>query len=76
MKPLVLWCRWHEARLRLHGRSDTEVWGELVFAQKTEPFRFDLEAWVLTVGEGEAQERLQLDEMGVQDGGSQTANGL
>jgi hypothetical protein len=38
----------------------------LAFAAKTKPFRFDLEGWVLTVGEGEAQERLQLDEMGIE----------
>lgn len=54
------------------------MWGELAFKEKTKAFRFDLEAWVLTVGEGEAQERLQLDEMGVErdaHGGRQMAHG-
>lgn len=66
MKPLVLWCRWHDAALRLHGRDDTAVWGELAFPDRTQKFHFDLQNWVLTTGEGETQERRQLDEMGVE----------
>jgi hypothetical protein len=66
MKPLVLWCRWHDARLRLHGRSDEAVWGELRFPDGAQPFHFDLEQWVLTVGAGDAARRVQLDEMGVE----------
>lgn len=66
MKPLVFWCRWHDASLRLHGRDDAAVWGELAFPERTEKFHFDLQNWVLTTGEGEARERRQLDEMGVE----------
>lgn len=65
MKPLVYWCRWNDATLRLHGRAAGEVWGELVFATGTRPFRFDLRTWQLQLGAGEKVERIQLDEMGV-----------
>ncbi|MFZ0545891.1 MAG: hypothetical protein WAM60_10665 [Candidatus Promineifilaceae bacterium] len=65
MKPLVLYCRWHDAKLRLFGRDDTAVWGELSFNDRTEPFHFLLKEWLLTIGEGENAERIELDEMGV-----------
>ncbi len=66
MKPLVLWCRWHDAKLRLHGRDSSSVWGELAFPDRTERFTFDLKGWTLTLGEGEESRQLQLDEMGVE----------
>jgi len=66
MKPLVLWCRWHDAKLRLHGRSDEAVWGELVFPERTEPFRYHLARQILTVDEGPTQYTIHLDEMGVE----------
>lgn len=65
MKPLVYWCRWHEARLLLHGRSPTAVWGKLAFPNKTEPFHFDLQQARLTIGTEPDQRTLHLDEMGV-----------
>jgi hypothetical protein len=69
MKPLVYYCRWHEATLRLQGRDDTAVWGQFVFDQKageqTQAFHFDLKTWQLTLGEGDQIEKIQLDEMGV-----------
>lgn len=68
MKSLVLWCRWHNARLRLHGRDDEAVWGELALADRTEHFRYELDARRLTIGEGEGRRELQLDEMGVESG--------
>jgi hypothetical protein len=68
MKPLVLWCRWHGARLRLQGRDDEAVWGELAFAGGTERFRYELGPRRLIIGEGEGQRKLQLDEMGVESG--------
>lgn len=68
MKPLVFWCRWHDATLRLHGRDDSAVWGELAFPHESRPFRFDLESWQLAIGEGDDKEILQLDEMGVEVG--------
>lgn len=66
MKPLVLWCRWHGARLRLRGRDDQAVWGELAFADRTDRFRYELASQVLTVGAGEAATQVRLDEMGVE----------
>lgn len=65
MRPLVYWCRWNEARLRLHGRTADEVWGELAFKSETKPFRFNLKSWQLELGAGETARRIQLDEMGV-----------
>lgn len=66
MKPLVLWCRWHDAKLRLMGRSDTAVWGELAFPDKTESFHFHLQDALLTIGDEPQQRTLLLDEMGVE----------
>lgn len=66
MKPLVLWCRWHEARLRLRGRDAQAVWGELAFPDRMERFRYELATQELTVGEGEAARQVRLDEMGVE----------
>ena len=66
MKPLVLWCRWHEATLRLHGRDESSVWGQLVFADETETFSFDLHSWRLTIGQEPEARQVQLDEMGVE----------
>lgn len=66
MKPLVYWCRWHDATLRLHGRDEDYLWGELVFPEHTEPFRFQRQTWELTVGEGADARELKLDEMGVE----------
>lgn len=62
MKPLIFWCRWHEAKLRLRGRSDTHVWGELAFATEAKPFRYHLKTRHLTVAEDAP---ILLDEMGV-----------
>ena len=64
MKPLVLWARWHDAKLRLHGRTPAEVWGELDFwkEERQVPFRFDLKQSILM-----AEERsIRIDEAGVE----------
>ncbi len=63
MKPLVLWARWHDAKLRFHGRTPAEVWGELNYwkEERTAPFRFDLKESKLTTEE----QTLLLDEAGV-----------
>lgn len=68
MKPLILWCRWHNVRLRLRGRDKDAVWGELAFADRTERFRYELRPQQLTLGEDEGKRELQLDEMGVELG--------
>lgn len=66
MKSLVLWCRWHDARLRLYGRNETAVWGELVFPDESKPFHFELATSRLIIGEGHEKQHLKLDEMGVE----------
>jgi hypothetical protein len=69
MKPLVYYCRWHDAALRLRGRGETAVWGHLVFTtngeESTQAFHFDLQTRQLTLGEGAETKQIQLDEMGV-----------
>lgn len=69
MGPLVYYCRWHGAKLRLYGRDERAVWGQLAFSDDSDAlnrsFRFDLQTWELTLGEGSEQQRLQLDELGV-----------
>ncbi len=66
MKPLVLWCRWHDASLRLHGRDEGFLWGELAFPDETKPFRYNRETQELTIGRDEDARRVLLDEMGVE----------
>ena len=70
MKPLVYYCRWHEASLRLRGRDDTAVWGHLVYKANTDDewqqeFRFELKKWRLSLQTKDGEETIQLDEMGV-----------
>jgi len=69
MKPLVYYCRWHEASLRLRGRDETAVWGHLVYKANTEQeelqaFRYELKTWRLTLKTPDGEETVQLDEMG------------
>lgn len=68
MGPLVYYCRWQGARLRLRGRDENAVWGQLVTGtgqtERAEAFRFDLLSWELWLGDDPAR-RLRLDEMGV-----------
>ncbi len=74
MGPLVYYCRWQGAKLRLQGREGDWVWGFLVFdddGRPPEPFRYNGELWQLYLGEGEERPPLQLDEMGVVLPGSQ-----
>jgi len=69
MGPLVYYCRWRGAKVRLHGRDDTAVWGELIIQEegreRVESFRFDLRTWELRLRMGDAETVLQLDELGV-----------
>lgn len=66
MKPLVYWCRWHQARLLLGGRDETAVWGQLDFGDRVARFHFDLKSWELTQGEGDSAETVKLDDVGVE----------
>ncbi|WP_374686905.1 hypothetical protein [Promineifilum sp.] len=77
MGPLVYYCRWRGAKVRLHGRDDAAVWGELVTQEegreRVETFHFDLRTWELRLqAEGEATV-LQLDELGVVVSGPATS---
>ncbi len=69
MKPLVYYCRWQSASLRLRGRSDTAVWGEIVYKdeagkERPQEFQFNLQSWELTLKEKNGDRILKLDEMG------------
>lgn len=63
MKPLVLWARWHDAKIELHGRDSEAVWGLFNYwkEERKESFRFILGEGLLETG----GERLRLDEAGV-----------
>lgn len=70
MQPLVYYCRWHGAKLRLRGRDPVSVWGELVYeagtaAEQTQRFSFILDEQQLTLEVDGEEQRLLLDEMGV-----------
>lgn len=70
MKPLVNYCRWQRARLRLRGRDDEQVWGELLFAagspdEELIRFRYELNTQRLTLERPDGARTEQLDEMGV-----------
>lgn len=66
MKPLVYYCRWHQARLRLRGRDENAVWGELAYADESrQRFHFQLKTRHLTLGVGAEATTVRLDEMGV-----------
>lgn len=51
--------------MRLRGRDPHAVWGELCFADRIEPFHFDLHLARLTYGKGDQTQQIDLDEMGV-----------
>ena len=70
MKPLVNYCRWQRAKLRLRGRDEDAVWGELIFLaggieERVTRFRFDLASRRITLEERDGPLIQQLDEMGV-----------
>jgi hypothetical protein len=70
MKPLVYYARWQGAQLRLRGRSETAVWGELVFpaqgetAARVQTFHFDLTTRVIEIEDENGRQTAALDEMG------------
>ncbi|MFO7662968.1 MAG: hypothetical protein R6X18_10295 [Chloroflexota bacterium] len=69
MGPLVYYCRWRNAKLRLRGRDDQFIRGELIFIkddrERAQAFRYDHQTWELWVLEEEGEVRYQLDELGV-----------
>jgi len=70
MKPLVYYCRWQRASLRLRGRDDTAVWGHLVFLQEDgqeelREFRFNLRTSELALRQDGSEQTILLDEKGI-----------
>ena len=69
MKPLVYYCRWQRAVLRLRGRDETAVWGQLVFAEenseRSQEFHFDLRTNIITLQTAGEPTIIKLDDMGV-----------
>jgi len=70
MKPLVYYCRWQRASLRLRGRDDTAVWGHLVFLQEDgqeelQEFHFTLRTSEMTLCQDGSEQTFRLDEKGV-----------
>jgi hypothetical protein len=70
MKPLVYFCRWQGASLRLRGREETAVFGQLVFieedgTERPQAFHYNLQTRQLTLQHEHGDEIVQLDEMGV-----------
>ncbi|MCA9995045.1 MAG: hypothetical protein KDE56_04820 [Anaerolineales bacterium] len=69
MGPLVYYCRWQGAKLRLRGRDETAVWGHLVFQEnnqeRTQFFRYQLAEQTLTLNTDTGEQTIQLDKMGV-----------
>ncbi len=70
MKALVYYCRWQGAKLRLRGRDETTVTGQLIFNQsthqeRTQDFHFELATNIMTLQTENGSKKLQLDEMGV-----------
>lgn len=70
MKPLVYYCRWQGVSLRLRGRDETAVWGQLVQKDQldnetSQEFRFDLKTWELLLKDADGDHIVSLDEKGV-----------
>ncbi len=70
MKPLVYYCRWQGVSLRLRGRDETAVWGQLVQRDQqdneiSQEFRFDLKTWELLLKDDDGDRIVNLDEKGV-----------
>ncbi len=65
MKPLTHWAIHHQQKLRIAGRDPGEIWGALAGpGGGVQPFRYDLHAMRLIIGEGDDRRILQLDEYG------------
>lgn len=70
MKPLVYYCRWQGASLKLRGRDETAVFGHLVFTEedgskRMQEFHYNLQTRQLTLKNEMGDEIVQLDEMGI-----------
>ena len=70
MKPLVYYCRWQGASLKLRGRDETAVFGQFAYIEEDgseclQEFHFNLKSRQLTLKHVAGDELIQLDEMGV-----------
>ena len=70
MKPLVYYCRWHGFKMRLRGRDESAVWGELVVTSKngdeeSQEFHFQLQTSELTLQKSDGALTIMLDDMGM-----------
>ena len=70
MKPLVYYCRWQGASLKLRGRDETAVFGQFAYkeedgSERLQAFQFNLNTRQLTLKHAAGDEIIQLDEMGV-----------
>ena len=70
MKPLVYYCRWQGASLKLRGRDETAVFGQFAYteedgSERLQEFHFNLKSRQLTLKYAAGDELIQLDEMGV-----------
>ncbi len=70
MKPLVNYCRWNGAKLRLLGRDDRFVRGQFVFVgtdgeEEIQYFQFETVTAELTIFHDTGAQAILLDDMGV-----------
>ncbi len=70
MKPLVNYCRWNGAKLRLRARDDQILRGQLVFLgddgeEIVQDFRYELANAKLTLSKESGNQSIFLDEMGI-----------
>lgn len=63
MKPLVLWARWHDAKIEFHGRTPEKVWGVFNYWKEERKVPFE---YVMVEKKLETEgNRFTLDEAGV-----------
>lgn len=70
MRPLVYYCRWQKASLRLQGRDENAVWGFLVYTadngtEDARQFHYRIDKAELTIQIGGKETRLLLDDKGI-----------
>jgi hypothetical protein len=65
MKPLAHWAIHHQQKIRIAGRNQSEIWGQLAGSDGTvRPFRYAQNILQLMIDEGDACRVLHLDAYG------------
>jgi len=65
MKPLTHWAIHYQQKMRLRGRNDADLWGELIGPDgNIRPFRYKRQARRLIIDEAGERRYLQLDHYG------------